>query len=145
MNGLVNSFSQFTIAPPNKLILGCKPHCLQKGKKKTSCEKGLLGGVLQKKKKIPKSFAIRYQPLVEVLQSSYDALQIVVLKKSQISQESICAGVFFNKVANPQKSNLIKKWLQHRFFPVKFTKFLGIPFLQNISSGCFWQFQVSSL
>ena len=25
-NGLVNSFSQFTITPPNKLILGCKPH-----------------------------------------------------------------------------------------------------------------------
>ena len=32
LNGLVNSFSWFTIAPPNKLILGCKPLCLQKNK-----------------------------------------------------------------------------------------------------------------
>ena len=52
----------------------------------------------------------------------------------QILQESICVGIFFNKVADPQKCNLIKKWLQHRCFPVKFVKFLRIPFLQNISS-----------
>ena len=33
-----------------------------------------------------------------------------------------------------------QKRLQHRCFPVNIAKFLGIPFLQNTSSGCFCQF-----
>ena len=33
LDGLVSSFSQFTIALPNKLTLSCKPHYLEKGKK----------------------------------------------------------------------------------------------------------------
>ena len=33
LNGLVNSFLWFTIAPPNELILGCKPHWSAKRKK----------------------------------------------------------------------------------------------------------------
>ena len=45
----------------------------------------------------------------------------------QISQESTCVGVFFNKVVGPQNCNFIKKSLQHRFFPVKFAKFLRTP------------------
>ena len=76
----------------------------------------------------------------------------------QISQESTCFGVFFNKVAGPQNCNFIKKRLQHGLFPVNFVNhsrisilsgiykvpkhqctFLKTPFLQNISSGCFWQ------
>ena len=40
----------------------------------------------------------------------------LLLKILQISQESICVRVFFNKIANPQKYNFIKKWLQHRYF-----------------------------
>ena len=51
LNGLVNSFPWFTIAPPNELVLGCKPHW---SAKTTSCEKWLLGGVLQNN--LPKSF-----------------------------------------------------------------------------------------
>ena len=47
LNRLMNSFPWFTIAPPNELILGCKPHWSAKRKKTTSCEKWLLGGVLQ--------------------------------------------------------------------------------------------------
>ena len=47
LNGFVNCFPWFTIATPNELILGCKPHWSAKGKKTTSCEKWLLGGVLQ--------------------------------------------------------------------------------------------------
>ena len=43
LNGLVNSFPWFTIAPPNELILGCKPHWSEKRKKTTSYEKYLLG------------------------------------------------------------------------------------------------------
>ena len=33
----------------------------------------------------------------------------------------------FIKVAGPQACNFIKKRLQHRFFPVKFAKFLRTP------------------
>ena len=56
LNGLVNSFPYFTIAPPNKLILGWKPHWSRKRKKKTtSCKKWLLGGILQKS--YPKNFS----------------------------------------------------------------------------------------
>ena len=36
LNGLVNSFLWFTIAPPNELILGCKLHWSVKTKKKNS-------------------------------------------------------------------------------------------------------------
>ena len=42
----------------------------------------------------------------------------------QISKESTCVGIFFNKVAGPQNFNLIKKRIQYRFFPVKFAKCL---------------------
>ena len=61
--------------------------------------------------------------------------RIVVLKTFANFTESICVGVFFNKVSNPQKCCFFDKWMQHRCFSVKFTKFLRIPFLQNISSG----------
>ena len=55
LNELVNSSPWFTIAAPNKLILGCKPHWSPKRKKTTSCEKWLLGGVLQNS--FPKNFS----------------------------------------------------------------------------------------
>ena len=96
LNGFVNSFSQFTIAPLNNLILGCKPVWSAKmKKKKTSCEKWLF---------------------IDVLQISF------FFSISQISQESTCVGVFFNKVAGPQNCNFIKET------PVKFAKFLGTPY-----------------
>ena len=44
----------------------------------------------------------------------------------QISQESTCVGVFFNKVAGPRNVTLLKTD-QHRLFPVKFAKFLRAP------------------
>ena len=55
LNGPVNSFIWFTIAPSNELILGCKPYWSAKRKKTTSCEKWLLGGVLQNS--FPKNFS----------------------------------------------------------------------------------------
>ena len=88
------------------------------------------------------------------------------LNNSQNSQKSTCAGVFFNDVADPENCNFIKKRLQHRFFPVNFVNYSRTPilqriyerlvlkhqcsflrtlFLQNMSIGCFWKFQVSSL
>ena len=45
----------------------------------------------------------------------------------QISQESTCVGVFFNKVAGPQNCNFIKKRLQHRFFVVNFENYSKTP------------------
>ena len=51
----------------------------------------------------------------------------------KISQESTCVTFFFNKVAGPQNCNFIKKRLQHRFFPMKFAKFLRTPcFIEHI-------------
>ena len=50
LNGLLNSFSWFTIAPPNKWFSAARLQtsmiCKNK-KKKKECEKWLLGGVLQ--------------------------------------------------------------------------------------------------
>ena len=52
LNGLVNSFSLFTIAPPNKLILSCKPHWSAKRKN------NIIWDVVVRcsAKKIPKNF-----------------------------------------------------------------------------------------
>ena len=53
----------------------------------------------------------------------------------QISQESNCVGVFFNKVAGLQKCNFIKKRLQHSFFIVNFVNYPRTPTLQIIYEG----------
>ena len=51
----------------------------------------------------------------------------------QFSQEGICVGVLFNKVAGPQNWNFITKSLQHNRFPVKFAKPLGTPlFIEHL-------------
>ena len=50
--------------------------------------------------------------------------KVGVLKISQISQGNTCIESLFSKVF----TNFIKKTLQHRFFPVKFAKFLRKPF-----------------
>ena len=57
----------------------------------------------------------------------------------QNSQENTCARVSFLKKLQPLVCNFIKKKrLWHRCFPVNFAKFLKHVFLQNTSSGCFW-------
>ena len=83
----------------------------------------------------------------------------------QISQENTCVGVFFNKIADPQNCNFIENRLHHKFFSCEFFKlfkstyfvedlgtrgsekrvylFKNTFLLQNISSDCFLQFQVS--
>ena len=55
LNGLGNSFTWFTIASTNELILCCKPHWSTKRRKITSCEKWLIGAVLQNS--FPKKFS----------------------------------------------------------------------------------------
>ena len=47
----------------------------------------------------------------------------------QVSQESTCAGVFFNKVTDPQNCNFIKKKLQQRFSLVNYVNYSKTPFL----------------
>ena len=44
-----------------------------------------------------------------------------------------CQCLFFNKVADLRPGTLLKNKLWHGCFPVSFTNFLGIPFLQNTS------------
>ena len=44
---------------------------------------------------------------------------------------------FFNNVAGLRPATLFLKELQHRLFPVSFTKFLSTLFLQNTSGRLF--------
>ena len=65
------------------------------------------------------------------------------LKKLQISQESTCVGVFFNKVAGPQNYNFVKQRLHHRFFPDNFLNYLRAPILQRIDERLVLKHQCS--
>ena len=47
--------------------------------------------------------------------------------------KNLCQGLFFNKVVGLRPAILLEKEIWHRCFPVKFTKFLRAPFLQNTS------------
>ena len=61
LNGLVNSFYYFTIALPNKLILGCKPHSSAKmNKSKKQKQHHARNGCLEVfyKKSFPKNYVI---------------------------------------------------------------------------------------
>ena len=71
LNGLVSSFPWFAIAPPNELILGCKPHWSAK-RKKTTCKNWLLGGVRQN------NVSINFSKFTE--QYLCDSLFITLLK-----------------------------------------------------------------
>ena len=50
----------------------------------------------------------------------------------------------FNNVAGSKDSNVIKKRLQLRRFPVKFAEFLITLFLQNTSGSCFCTYSFKS-
>ena len=76
---------------------------------------------------------------LEAAINKYSSKQLF-LKILQLSQESISVGGFFNKVAGPQNCNFIKKRLLSNLR--SFQEYL---ILLNISSDCFWQFQVSNL
>ena len=52
-----------------------------------------------------------------------------VLKNfAKITGKRLCWSLFFNKVAGLRPTMLLKERLQHRLFPVNFTKFLRKPF-----------------
>ena len=96
LNGLVNSFPWFTIAPPNELILGCKSHWSAKRKKTTSCEKWMLGDVLQNS--FPKNFSkFTEKYLCESLSNvvkSFHAVRLEAFWKKDpltgVSEQAIC-------------------------------------------------------
>ena len=54
------------------------------------------------------------------------------VKTSQYPQGNTGVGVFFNKVADLQTCNFIKKTLLHRCFPVNIVKFVRASVLNNI-------------
>ena len=54
-----------------------------------------------------------------------------VLKNSAIFTGKHQCCLFFNKVADLEACNFIKKRLQHRCFPVNIAKFLRAPILKN--------------
>ena len=88
LNGLVNSFPRFTIAPPNELILGCKPHWSTKMKKAISCEKWLLGVVLQNS--FPKNLLkitekYPWESLCNTVKSFHAVRLATVLKKDPLT------------------------------------------------------------
>ena len=53
----------------------------------------------------------------------------------QISQQSTCVGVSFNKVTGLKVYNFIKKTLRQKYFPVKFAKCSRATISKNI---CEW-------
>ena len=60
-----------------------------------------------------------------------------VLKKfNKIHQKTPVSESLFNRFLGLRPAILLKKRLQHRCFHVNFVKFLGAPFLQNISVIC---------
>ena len=57
-----------------------------------------------------------------------------VLKNfTKFTEKHLCQSLFFNKAAGLRPATLLKKRLWHRYFPVKFVKFLRASFLQNVS------------
>ena len=52
---------------------------------------------------------------------------------AKFTGKHLCESLFFNKVAGLSLQKSLKKGLSHWCFPVNFTKFLRIPFLQNTS------------
>ena len=67
------------------------------------------------------------------------------LKFCNILSKTSVLESLFNKVAERQVCNYIKKWLQHRCFPVNIAKFLKTAFLFNTSSGWFYRCSIKKL
>ena len=58
-----------------------------------------------------------------------------VLKSFQLFTGKPVLKHLFNKVAGLQACNLMKKRLQHRYFPINIAKLLRTPILKNICEG----------
>ena len=66
--------------------------------------------------------------------------KIGLIKISKFHRKTSVLEALFNDAAGLQASNFMKERLQHRWFLVKFAKFLKKVFLQNTSGGCLWYF-----
>ena len=65
-----------------------------------------------------------------------------VLKNFPIfTEKQLRWSLFLNKNASLQSWNFTKKRLQHRFFPVNISKFLGTPVLEKICEGLLERFR----
>ena len=70
-------------------------------------------------------------------------VKIDVLKNfPNFTGKHLCWSLFLINLQALKLATPLKKRLQHRWFPVKFAKFLGIPFLQNTSGQLLLMFQV---
>ena len=77
-----------------------------------------------------------------MLRSSLEVLgkKGVIKYFTKFSEKRLCWSIFLNKVADLRPTTLLKKRLQHKYFPVNFVKFLRIPFNRTPSvaaSDCY--------
>ena len=61
---------------------------------------------------------------------------------TKFTGKDLCKSLFFNKVAGLRAATLLKKKLQHRYFPVKFIKFLRNLFYRTPPGDCFQVLQL---
>ena len=77
-----------------------------------------------------------HRPLPRIYRSSHRRCSVrkgVFSNFAKSTGRQLCQSLFFNKVTGLSPATLLKNRLRHRCFPVNFTKFLRIPFLQNTS------------
>ena len=89
---------------------------------------------------------LKFRPVILKLQKQVVvrfSVKKMLLEISQNSQENTSVGVTFNKYAGLRRVNILKKKLQYRCLPLNFMNFLRTAFLQNTSSGCFWNWERS--
>ena len=83
------------------------------------------------------SMKLQYSSMVIVKPLSL-GFTVILLIMEAVVRRCFSKQVFFKN--GFQNCNFVKKRFQHRFFPVRFAKFLRAPlFLRNTTSGgCFW-------
>ena len=79
------------------------------------------------------------ETIPEFLSQAYEKQPLQVLCKNRCSgkfrkfhKKILVSESLFNKVTSHQACSFTKKRLQHRCFPVKFSKFLRLPILKNV-------------
>ena len=103
LNGLVNSFSNFTIAPPNIVILGGKPRWSAKRKKNILLEVA----ARKRSAKTPTWKFLKIYRVIPVLEFSFwrsrrpegFCKKEVLENFAKFKEKHLCQILFFNKVA----------------------------------------------
>ena len=68
---------------------------------------------------------------------SSESIEVLRLSRSSHRRSSVKYLCWSLSLIRPEACNFVKQRLKHRYFPVKFKKFLRTSFSQNISGGCF--------